>query len=175
MSEVGWFLGSDSYPGSTFNNGSPSSFPFYQLNTPLKAQIIRITPHVLMLAFLLLFLSSDLARGAAIYDSDVFFDSLEASLGLPLSFSTFNLSVLGSNGAPDIGKYSKTVSFPGHLHGHPSKTRKVPRSQPQDVRPTPAPTGNPSPTTTVHIDNEHDFAILLPERPQGIWIFLSSH
>ncbi|KIP05941.1 hypothetical protein PHLGIDRAFT_481669 [Phlebiopsis gigantea 11061_1 CR5-6] len=33
-----------------------------------------------------------------------------------------------------------------------------------DLRPTPAPTGNPQAGTTVHIASEHDFALLLPGR-----------
>lgn len=37
-----------------------------------------------------------------------------------------------------------------------------------DVRPTPAPTGDPSAGTTVHIVDEHDFALLLPSRAQGV-------
>ncbi|KAI0367436.1 hypothetical protein BV20DRAFT_1045643 [Pilatotrama ljubarskyi] len=34
-----------------------------------------------------------------------------------------------------------------------------------DVRPTPEPTGASSASTTVHIIDEHDFALLLPDRP----------
>ena len=36
-----------------------------------------------------------------------------------------------------------------------------------DTRPTPAPTGDSSPGTTVHITNEHDFALLLPSVQGG--------
>lgn len=48
-------------------------------------------------------------------------------------------------------------------------TKTLPRRQdepnmPTDLRPTPAPTGTPSPDTTVHISDEHDFALLLPDR-----------
>ncbi|TFY65825.1 hypothetical protein EVG20_g5267 [Dentipellis fragilis] len=38
---------------------------------------------------------------------------------------------------------------------------------PQDTRPTPAPTGDPSPSTTVHIENENDFALIMPGNPGG--------
>ncbi|EIW54741.1 uncharacterized protein TRAVEDRAFT_95504, partial [Trametes versicolor FP-101664 SS1] len=36
---------------------------------------------------------------------------------------------------------------------------------PADTRPTPEPTGASSASTTVHIIDEHDFALLLPDRP----------
>ncbi len=36
-----------------------------------------------------------------------------------------------------------------------------------DMRPTPEPTGASSTTTTVHITDEHDFALLLPNQPGG--------
>ncbi|KAA1475036.1 hypothetical protein DENSPDRAFT_841754 [Dentipellis sp. KUC8613] len=36
---------------------------------------------------------------------------------------------------------------------------------PEDIRPTPAPTGDPSPSTTVHIENENDFALIMPGNP----------
>ncbi|ETW77728.1 hypothetical protein HETIRDRAFT_420570 [Heterobasidion irregulare TC 32-1] len=34
-----------------------------------------------------------------------------------------------------------------------------------DTRPTPQPTGDPSPSTTVHINSEQDFSLLLPDTP----------
>ncbi|THH18185.1 hypothetical protein EW146_g2756 [Bondarzewia mesenterica] len=37
-----------------------------------------------------------------------------------------------------------------------------------DTRPTPQPTGDPSPSTTVHINNEQDFSLLLPNNPGGM-------
>ncbi len=58
----------------------------------------------------------------------------------------------------------------------PSRTRpsrlgrrqEVPEAVPQelDTRPTPEPTGDSSPLTTVYINNGNDFALLLP-RPGG--------
>ena len=36
-----------------------------------------------------------------------------------------------------------------------------------DTRPTPQPTGDPSPSTTVHINSEQDFSLLLPDTPGG--------
>ncbi|KAI0266247.1 hypothetical protein BC834DRAFT_876224 [Gloeopeniophorella convolvens] len=38
-------------------------------------------------------------------------------------------------------------------------------TQVQDTRPTPEPTGDPSPATTVHITTAKDFALLLPTQP----------
>ncbi|KAG6888860.1 hypothetical protein C0995_005281 [Termitomyces sp. Mi166 len=38
---------------------------------------------------------------------------------------------------------------------------------PVDARPTPDPTGDPSSSTTVHLNNEWDFSILLPGNPGG--------
>ena len=46
-----------------------------------------------------------------------------------------------------------------------SKTVAVARDL--DTRPTPEPTGASSSSTTVHITDEHDFALLLPNRSQG--------
>ncbi|KAI0353876.1 hypothetical protein OH77DRAFT_1457380 [Trametes cingulata] len=48
-----------------------------------------------------------------------------------------------------------------------SQQRQKRQSQttPADVRPTPEPTGASSASTTVHIIDEHDFALLLPDRP----------
>ena len=37
-----------------------------------------------------------------------------------------------------------------------------------NLKPTPAPTGTSSPGTTVHITDEHDFALLLPSRRGGM-------
>ncbi|OSD05056.1 hypothetical protein PYCCODRAFT_1362845 [Trametes coccinea BRFM310] len=42
---------------------------------------------------------------------------------------------------------------------------KLDKRQPPDTRPTPEPTGASSSSTTVHIIDEHDFALLLPDRP----------
>ncbi|KAL1948723.1 hypothetical protein VTO73DRAFT_10529 [Trametes versicolor] len=39
------------------------------------------------------------------------------------------------------------------------------QTAPADTRPTPEPTGASSASTTVHIIDEHDFALLLPDRP----------
>ncbi|KAJ2985830.1 hypothetical protein NUW54_g10015 [Trametes sanguinea] len=44
---------------------------------------------------------------------------------------------------------------------------KLEKRQPPDTRPTPEPTGAASTSTTVHIIDEHDFALLLPDRPGG--------
>lgn len=41
------------------------------------------------------------------------------------------------------------------------------QTAPADTRPTPEPTGASSASTTVHIIDEHDFALLLPDRPGG--------
>ena len=41
-----------------------------------------------------------------------------------------------------------------------------------DPAPTPAPTGDPNPLTTVHVTDESDFALLLPNRPHGKLDFL---
>ncbi|KAG6829147.1 hypothetical protein H0H92_005552 [Tricholoma furcatifolium] len=38
-------------------------------------------------------------------------------------------------------------------------------SGPVDARPTPDPTGDPSSSTTVHINDERDFALILPNKP----------
>lgn len=56
---------------------------------------------------------------------------------------------------------------------HAGSTRTVKREDndaiSQDLKPTPAPTGSSSPGTTVHIANEHDFALLLPGRQGGMY------
>ncbi|KAJ3478064.1 hypothetical protein NLI96_g10022 [Meripilus lineatus] len=107
-----------------------------------------MTAHILRLAFLMLILRSDFVRGAALYEAFLMPQDLEFSLGLPLVFSANNISAPGSDGAPEIGNYSKIPPSRGHSQRHPSKTRPLPRSDPSDLRPTPAPTGNPSPSTT---------------------------
>ena len=48
----------------------------------------------------------------------------------------------------------------------PDKT-KNPKRSPLNTAPTPAPTAPGSPDTTVHINDEKDFALLLPNRPGG--------
>lgn len=40
--------------------------------------------------------------------------------------------------------------------------------QPRNDSPTPAPTGDPSPNTTVHISDEKNFALIAPKNPQGV-------
>lgn len=45
-----------------------------------------------------------------------------------------------------------------------------------DTRPTPAPTGDPSPGTTVHIKDKRDFALLMPGRQGGeFYLYPSIH
>ncbi|KAI0063809.1 hypothetical protein BV25DRAFT_1914881 [Artomyces pyxidatus] len=55
--------------------------------------------------------------------------------------------------------YSRSLS--ASVRRHELAQRQTPTT-PQDTRPTPAPTGDPSPSTTVHITDEGDFALLLP-------------
>lgn len=56
-----------------------------------------------------------------------------------------------------------------HLGNSYQKQYRKRESQtaPGDTRPTPEPTGASSASTTVHIIDEHDFALLLPDRPGG--------
>jgi hypothetical protein len=57
---------------------------------------------------------------------------------------------------------------------HVSKRSSTP-AEGLDTRPTPPPTGDPSPTTTVHITDESDFSLIVPGDPQGIFVwFLQS-
>ncbi len=78
--------------------------------------------------------------------------------------------VPGSHGAP-VGpsKASSYVPQAQHLGGSYEKQYRKRETQttPADVRPTPEPTGASSASTTVHIIDEHDFALLLPDRPDG--------
>lgn len=57
----------------------------------------------------------------------------------------------------------------GKKNGTPLKTRasKTLAVRDLDTRPTPEPTGASSSSTMVHITDEHDFALLLPNRSQG--------
>ncbi|OBZ65617.1 hypothetical protein A0H81_14428 [Grifola frondosa] len=53
---------------------------------------------------------------------------------------------------------------------HSGFKRQAPsETTPDNLSPTPAPTGDSSPSTTVHITDEHDFTLLLPNRPGGRW------
>lgn len=57
---------------------------------------------------------------------------------------------------------------------HNSKFKRSPTptdNAPNDA-PTPAPTGDPSNLTTVHISDEQDFALLLPKTPNGSFFVL---
>ncbi|KAH9848752.1 hypothetical protein C2E23DRAFT_738830 [Lenzites betulinus] len=49
--------------------------------------------------------------------------------------------------------------------GDQQHRKRESQTTPADVRPTPEPTGESSASTTVHIIDEHDFALLLPNRP----------
>ncbi|OJT07666.1 hypothetical protein TRAPUB_1465 [Trametes pubescens] len=79
--------------------------------------------------------------------------------------------VPGSHGAP-VGpsKASSYVPQAQHLGGSYEKQYRKRETQttPADVRPTPEPTGASSASTTVHIIDEHDFALLLPDRPDEL-------
>ncbi|KAI0041956.1 hypothetical protein FA95DRAFT_1500726 [Auriscalpium vulgare] len=59
-----------------------------------------------------------------------------------------------------------TRSLRARQAGDAEQVEQAPPSPavPQDTRPTPAPTGDPSPSTTVHINSVDDFALLLPSR-----------
>lgn len=116
----------------------------------------------------------DFVYGAALYEATF---ALELSFGFTLPFPALNMSSQGSIfplDSNDIGRILSSsenlelrLESPTTTENRPSKTRISRRSGPGDLRPTPAPTGTPSSAITVHINNEHDFSILLPGRPQG--------
>jgi hypothetical protein len=53
---------------------------------------------------------------------------------------------------------------------HVSKRSPIP-AEGLDTRPTPPPTGDPSPTTTVQIFDEKDFSLISPGNPQGVFVW----
>ncbi|KAI0667214.1 hypothetical protein C8Q78DRAFT_1054612 [Trametes maxima] len=75
-------------------------------------------------------------------------------------------SLAGSESVPGVppSRPSKASSYsppPAHdFHRYKRQTQTTPA----DVRPTPEPTGASSASTTVHIIDEHDFALLMPDR-----------
>jgi hypothetical protein len=75
---------------------------------------------------------------------------------------------------------TRRTPFPYSFHNatsttfpqHNSKLKRTPTptdDAPNDT-PTPAPTGDPSNLTTVHISDEQDFALLLPKTPNGSFL-----
>ena len=55
----------------------------------------------------------------------------------------------------------------------PSKGEDPSKTVPSNLSPTPQPSGSSSATTTVHISSESDFALLLPNRPGGMYSLLT--
>lgn len=53
--------------------------------------------------------------------------------------------------------------------------RPTPSADRLDTRPTPEPTGDPSPSTTVHIADENNFSLLTPNKPGGMRFSHPSH
>lgn len=77
----------------------------------------------------------------------------------------------------------KQLSLHGSAGGPPSLVQRDRNPQGDatqtislDTRPTPAPTGDPSPGTTVHIKDKRDFALLMPGRQGGeFYLYPSIH
>ncbi|GJE85408.1 hypothetical protein PsYK624_014870 [Phanerochaete sordida] len=98
---------------------------------------------------------------------DDMFDWVSTNPSLLVSLA-LNLNRTGSCGFDDL-----LSGATGDASGSPLRvqdgTRTIQRRQdesnaPTDLRPTPAPTGPASLDTTVHITDEHNFALLLPSR-----------
>lgn len=115
-----------------------------------------------------------------------------AKLVIVLSLAAFGLgrSALSGDSIADNADLSVLellgpaveAMIPGQLHpaqpspasmysfsrlGDQQHRKRESQTTPSDVRPTPEPTGESSASTTVHIIDEHDFALLLPNRPGG--------
>ncbi|KAI0330719.1 hypothetical protein GY45DRAFT_1323263 [Cubamyces sp. BRFM 1775] len=60
---------------------------------------------------------------------------------------------------------SKASSYGLEHDGNHQVEKRQTQTTPADTRPTPEPTGASSALTTVHIIDEDDFALLLPDRP----------
>ncbi|KAI0641410.1 hypothetical protein C8Q79DRAFT_990724 [Trametes meyenii] len=95
----------------------------------------------------------------------------EASL-LPALDRTSGLPELGkmplladsesASGIPSKASLYATTSLPAAHDFH--RYKRQTQTTPADIRPTPEPTGASSALTTVHIIDEHDFALLLPDK-----------
>jgi len=74
------------------------------------------------------------------------------------------MSLLEAHSGMRHQKCQKKASGRTHEKRTPSHTEPAPTN----LSPTPAPTGKSSPSTTVHIKDEKDFAILLPGSPEEL-------
>ncbi len=61
----------------------------------------------------------------------------------------------------------RSLSQPEKRSATKTSRRNDEDNVPADTRPTPEPTGDPSPSTTVHITSADDFALLMPSRQGG--------
>lgn len=86
---------------------------------------------------------------------------------LPFRPSSNTPIYYGSRFRKDSG-VSPSRTRPSRLGRRQDISETVPEEL--DTRPTPQPTGEPSDLTTVFINNENEFALLLPVRPGGTFV-----
>jgi hypothetical protein len=99
----------------------------------------------------------------------------------PVKFSSIPMDKIheARDGSQGTRRYSKQAHwFPSDSTNRlvyrriPDPVSKSPTLvQPRDDRPTPAPTGDPSLNTTVHIADAKNFALIAPQNPQRMMFY----